>query len=162
MLGKTENKLLETSMHFQQERKKMEEKIKGLEIALKSRDKAYADISKRHKNSEDKAENCRRRIESLERYLSDLPTIEESNELRKEAERLTAERNLLAVQVADYKDRSQALDLKILKKDDEIESLKQKSSYIHSQVEELQSKFDKSELSKRSLEKTERDELEVM
>ena len=100
-------------------------------------------------------------MESLEKYLGDLPTIEESNKLKTEAGLLGEERENLVVEISALKRKLEEHVKTIVQKNMDIKQLEKEKSECQARVSQLEEKLAISEKSKRELGRTERDELEV-
>ena len=162
LLGKTESKLAEKSTYFKSERKEMEEKIEKLEDALKTKELSYLDCKKKHKSTNERLEKYKKRVENLERYLGDLPTIEESNKLKTEADMLGEEREILVIEMSSLKRKLEDKIKTIVDKDMNVKQLQKDKKDCMSRIITLEEKLAKSEKSKEKLGNTERDELEVI
>uniref|UniRef100_H2ZR46 Uncharacterized protein n=1 Tax=Ciona savignyi TaxID=51511 RepID=H2ZR46_CIOSA len=105
MLGKVESDLEETKSQYAREKTHHEDRIKNLEAYLKLRDQSISDWKNKYRACNDRMEKYKKRVESLERYLGGLPTVEESNKLKTEADILGVERENMIVEINNLKDK---------------------------------------------------------
>lgn len=104
LLGKTEFQLAETKTLHARDKNSYEEKIKELEFCLRAKDKSIEKLTKKQKEMIERNEKYKRRVESLERYLSDLPTIEETTELKRSLNTLKNVKETLTSELENYKE----------------------------------------------------------
>uniref|UniRef100_F7BPR4 Centrosomal protein of 85 kDa-like CC4 coiled-coil domain-containing protein n=2 Tax=Ciona intestinalis TaxID=7719 RepID=F7BPR4_CIOIN len=160
MLGKVENNLEETKAQAAREKSHSEEKVKKLENLLKSREHTLTEGSKKYKVCTERLEKYKKRVESLERYLGGLPTVEESNKLKTEADILGVERENMIVEINKIKDKLETKTKALKEKQNELDKEMEKSSHLEREVQKLKEDVLKLEKSKVELGSSERDRLE--
>jgi len=161
-LGKAEYELNEIKSRSDVEKNRLEETVTKLENSLKSREQALSEAKKKNKATSDRLEKYKKRVESLERYLGDLPTLEESNKLKTEAGLLGEERETLASKISDLEEKLRSKTLLLKDKEYLMEQCSEKEATYLKQIKHLEEKVTKLEKFKTELGRTERDELEVI
>ena len=139
----------------------MEKTIRKLQSIVKQKEQTCSDLKKKSKVVLDKLDKYTSRVESLERYLADLPTIEETDDLHFKADHLVKEKENLSVEISVYKSKLDKKSKLVAEKSTEIALLQEDIEDKIETIKNLQRKLIKSEKSKEKLGPLEKDELEV-
>ena len=148
-------------MQYNKEKKDLKKTIKKLENALKLKEQNCIDLEKQHKLNLKHLDKCKCRISSLERYLSDLPTIEETKKLQTEANLLGKEQKVFAVELLEYRNKLELKKLAISEKESRIMVLNKDIENKQNTITSLQETLSNLEKSKEALDSDEIDELKV-
>ncbi|CAH1229051.1 CEP85 [Branchiostoma lanceolatum] len=137
-LGETEyemQQLQEAVKHSSQEER---QEVTKLQSKLKDRDKMVGDLKKKTKHAMEKYERYKKRVESLERYLGDLPTQEEAKKRADQLQTSKEEVSQLRERVVDLQDKLSLARKDNKLKDATVDSLEQKEQELVSMVTSLQ------------------------
>ena len=144
------------------EKKEMLENMKFLKSTARDKEQAYLDMKKKYKTVLERLEKYRHRVQSLEQYLGDLPTIEENDQIKAEANMLGQERKTLIVEIAECQAKLEENKKVIQSYEQKVMSLQDDLDIKLKLIDDLHKKLAKSKKSKEALGRNERDELEVM
>lgn len=96
LLGKTEAELREVRGEMERQRGKFEERVAKLVQHCEAKNKQVEESGRKQHQLADQLGKYRKRTECLERYLGELPTIEENDRLKSQSTQLAAERESLS------------------------------------------------------------------
>uniref|UniRef100_A0AAV2MDZ0 Centrosomal protein of 85 kDa-like CC4 coiled-coil domain-containing protein n=1 Tax=Knipowitschia caucasica TaxID=637954 RepID=A0AAV2MDZ0_KNICA len=123
--------LRETIDRHSEEMKKQEERIR-------SRDKHINNLKKKcQKEAEQKREN-QQRIETLERYLADLPTLEDYQNQNKQLQEAEQHATELTEKVKDMESQAEATNSQLQEKDAQLEEQKRRERDLLTAITEMQ------------------------
>ncbi|CAK8679383.1 unnamed protein product [Clavelina lepadiformis] len=162
MLGKAESKMIDLSSQLERLKTEHDDEMKRIEMELKKKDELLADFKKKQKSSTERLEKYKKRVESLERYLGDLPTIEESNKLKTEADMLGIEQENMRMEIRTLKEKLSKKSKSLKEFEFELNEKKVTEMKQLNQIETLEEDLAKSEKSKQELGRNERDDLEEL
>ena len=162
LLGKTESKLVQVRSKYEKDRNSMQTSINNLESTIKKSEESLSDAQKKQNVYCEKYEKYKKRVESLEQYLGDLPTMQETTKLKRDLSDLASERETLAArfklledQLSSRKKVCKDLESKLNLADKREHSYKEQIENLESTVSDLQKAKDE-------LGFTEQDELKVL
>ncbi|XP_028674635.1 centrosomal protein of 85 kDa isoform X1 [Erpetoichthys calabaricus] len=125
--------LKECTQKHTEEMKKQEDRIRG-------RDKHINGLKKKCQKESEQNREKQQRIETLERYLADLPTLEDYKKQSSELKDLEHRCSLLQDTVSDLETKLLEARTKCREKESQLETLKEKESELLTTVHSLQDK----------------------
>lgn len=161
LLGKTEAELREVRGEMERQRGKFEERVAKLVQHCEAKNKQVEESGRKQHQLADQLGKYRKRTECLERYLGELPTIEENERLKSQSTQLAAERESLSHEMTVLGDKL-----------DEAESARGECEYrLHKslqverrqrdEIDALKSQIAEQERLKLPLQATEREQFKV-
>ena len=161
LLGKTESQLVQTRSKYERDRNSMQTSISSLEERVRKSEEALSDAQKKQSIYCEKYEKYKKRVESLEQYLGDLPTMQETTNVKQELSDLASERETLIARLKLLEDKLS--NQKSISKDLEskLKHADGKECKYKQHIEKLKVTVTDLEKSKEELGFTEQDELKV-
>ncbi|XP_078698012.1 uncharacterized protein LOC144925757 isoform X2 [Branchiostoma floridae x Branchiostoma belcheri] len=137
-LGETEYEMQQLQEAVKQSSQEERHEVTRLQNKLKDRDKMVGDLKKKMKHAMEKYDKYKKRVESLERYLGDLPTQEEAKKRADQLQTSKEEVSQLRERVVDLEDKLSLTRKDNKQKDAAVDSLEQKEQELVSIVASLQ------------------------
>ncbi|MGH0177941.1 UNVERIFIED_CONTAM: hypothetical protein FKN15_076333 [Acipenser sinensis] len=129
--------LKETTQKHSEEMKKQEERVRG-------RDKHINSLKKKCQKESEQNREKQQRIETLERYLADLPTLEDYQKQSNQLKELERQSGQLQDTVSDLERKLGEARAQCRERAAQLESQKEKELELISQVHSLQEKVERS------------------
>jgi len=107
ILQRTEFEMRNLELNFEEEKKYFKFENNRLNKLCKMQEAKLEDARLELLKSTEKVSKYRKRIECLEEYLGEIPTIEERDKMKKEINDLTRERELMIKEIVDLKNQIQ-------------------------------------------------------
>ncbi|XP_043930302.1 centrosomal protein of 85 kDa-like [Protopterus annectens] len=138
-----EQEVLHISEYLKQSTHKYSEEIKKLEEKLKIRDKNVISLKKKYQKESEQNQEKQQRIETLEKYLADLPTLDDVQNQTQQLQRVEDEKKKLEEAVSDLELKLGEARVLIREKEVLLECQNKKEKELVSTVQSSQQKVEK-------------------
>ncbi|XP_060609226.2 centrosomal protein of 85 kDa-like isoform X1 [Anolis sagrei] len=142
-LAVVQNKELQLSEFLKQMANKANEEKKKMEEKLKTRDRYISSLKKKCQKESEQNKEKQRRIETLEKYLADLPTLDDVESQSKQLQVLEEKNKQLKGTVAELESELEECKTQNQEKELQLVCQKQKEKELVTAVQSLQQKVEK-------------------
>uniref|UniRef100_A0A8D0DQL6 Centrosomal protein 85 like n=1 Tax=Salvator merianae TaxID=96440 RepID=A0A8D0DQL6_SALMN len=142
-LAAVQSKELQLSEFLKQMANKSNEDKKKMEEKLKTRDRYISSLKKKCQKESEQNKEKQRRIETLEKYLADLPTLDDVESQSKQLKILEEKNKQLKATVAELERDLKESKIQYKEKELELASQKKKEKELVTAVQSLQQKVEK-------------------
>ncbi|XP_035379860.1 centrosomal protein of 85 kDa-like isoform X2 [Electrophorus electricus] len=142
-LAAAELEVIHLNEFLKQNTQKYTEDIKKLEEKMKTRDRYISSLKKKVQREQEQSQEKQQRIETLEKYLADLPSLDEVHTQAQQLEEVQAKAQALQDTVAQLEQSIKENHAQLQEKDAIIESQAQREKELVATVQSLQEKVEK-------------------
>ncbi|XP_060094609.1 centrosomal protein of 85 kDa-like isoform X2 [Heteronotia binoei] len=142
-LTSVQNKELQLSEFLKQMANKSNEDKKKMEEKLKTRDRYISSLKKKCQKESEQNKEKQRRIETLEKYLADLPTLDDVESQSKQLQVLEEKNKQLKATVAELEKALEESRAQCTEKELKLVCQKKKEKELVTSVQSLQQKVEK-------------------
>ncbi|XP_048348165.1 centrosomal protein of 85 kDa-like isoform X2 [Sphaerodactylus townsendi] len=142
-LASVQSKELQLSEFLKQIANKSNEDKKKMEEKLKTRDRYISSLKKKCQKESEQNKEKQRRIETLEKYLADLPTLDDVESQSKQLQVLEEKNKQLQATVAELEKALEESRTQCTEKELQLVSQKKKEKELVTSVQSLQQKVEK-------------------
>ncbi|XP_058422367.1 centrosomal protein of 85 kDa-like isoform X3 [Diceros bicornis minor] len=142
-LASTEKEVLQLNQFLKQRISQFNEEKKKLEEKLKTRDRYISSLKKRCQKESEQNKEKQRRIETLEKYLADLPTLDDVQSQSLQLQVLEEKNKNLQETLIDVEKKLEEMKKQCQEKDAQLICQKKKEKELVTTVQSLQQKVER-------------------
>ncbi|KAA0701523.1 Centrosomal protein of 85 kDa-like [Triplophysa tibetana] len=142
-LGAAELEVIHLSEFLKQNTQKYTEDIKKLEEKMKTRDRYISSLKKKCQREQEQNQEKQQRIETLEKYLADLPSLDEVQTQAQQLEEVQGKAGALEDTIARLEKNLEENRVQLEEKDALIETQSKREKELMAAVQSLQEKVEK-------------------
>ncbi|XP_020032525.2 centrosomal protein of 85 kDa-like isoform X3 [Castor canadensis] len=142
-LMSTEKEVIQLNEFFKQRINQLSEEKKKLEEKLKTRDRYISSLKKKCQKESEQSKEKQRRIETLEKYLADLPTLDDVQSQSLQLQVLEEKNKNLQETLIDTEKKLEEIQKQCQDKEAQLICQKKKEKELVTSVQSLQQKVEK-------------------
>ncbi|XP_074166107.1 centrosomal protein of 85 kDa-like isoform X1 [Sminthopsis crassicaudata] len=142
-LASAEKELLQLNEFLKQSANKSNEEKKKLEEKLKTRDRYISSLKKKCQKESEQNKEKQRRIETLEKYLADLPTLDDMQNQSQQLQILEEKNKNLQDTVKDMEKKLEEIKTQYQEKEVQLACQRKKEKELVTTVQSLQQKVER-------------------